>query len=131
MRIAMFDTVNIHKLRLTNITNIIIKFIANYIKGRQAKINIRVQQGGVLSPIYFKKFTPLTFHSPQKTYKLLMQYDYVDKGKGVVILDIHDYYAKLDCIINDNSKFHEINQDTKVHLMIKNKSLLIIMSTNI
>ena len=28
-----FDTVNIHKLTLTNIPNIIIKFIANYIKG--------------------------------------------------------------------------------------------------
>ena len=42
-----------------------------------------------------------------------------DKGKGVVILDSHDYYAKLDCIINDSSKFHEINQNTKVHPIIK------------
>ena len=31
-----FDTVNIHKLTLANIPNIIIKFKANYIKGRQA-----------------------------------------------------------------------------------------------
>ena len=37
----------------------------------------------------------------------------------MVILDSHDYYAKLDCIINDNSKFHEINQDTKVYPIIK------------
>ena len=41
-----------------------------------------------------------------------------DKGKGVVILDSYDYYAKLDCIINDSSKFHEINQYTKVHPII-------------
>ena len=54
-----------------------------------------------------------------------------DKGKGVVILDSHDYYAKLDCTINDSSKFHEINQDTKVHPIIKKKNSLIIMSTNI
>ena len=32
-----------------------------------------------------------------------------DKGKGVVISDSHDYYAKLDCIIKDSSKFYEIN----------------------
>ena len=29
----VFDTVNIHKLTLANIPSIIIKFIANYIKG--------------------------------------------------------------------------------------------------
>ena len=46
-----------------------------------------------------------------------------DKGKGAVILDSYDYYAKLDCIINDSSKFHEINQDTKVHSIIKKKSI--------
>ena len=51
-----------HKLTLTNIPNIIIKFIANYIKGQHActqyigtlsklkKINTGVPQGGVLSP---------------------------------------------------------------------------------
>ena len=54
-----------------------------------------------------------------------------DKEKGVVILDSHDYYAKLNCIINDSSKFHEINQDTKVHPIIKKDCPLIIMSTNI
>ena len=47
-----------------------------------------------------------------------------DKRKGVVILDSHDYYAKLDCIINDSSKFHEINQDTKVHPIIKKEKFI-------
>ena len=58
-----FDTVNIHKLTLTNIPNpIIIKFLANYVKERQActqyndtlsklkQINKGVLQGGVLCP---------------------------------------------------------------------------------
>ena len=68
-----FNTVNthklIHKLTLTNIPKIIIKFIANYIKGRQAcnqyngklsklkRINTVVPQGGVLSPTLFKIYT--------------------------------------------------------------------------
>ena len=61
-----FDTINIHtlirKLLQTNIPGIIIKFIANYIKGRKAYTTYRnhtskqcqfrmgVPQGGVLSP---------------------------------------------------------------------------------
>ena len=65
----MFDTVNIHKLihklTLTNTPNTIIKFIANYIKGRQActqynrtvsklkQINTKVTKGGVLFPTLF------------------------------------------------------------------------------
>ena len=64
-----FDTVNIHKLTLANIPNIIIKFKANYIKGRQActqyngtlsklkRINTRVPQGGVLFPTLFNIYT--------------------------------------------------------------------------
>ena len=60
----VFDTVNIHKLTLTNIPNIIIKFMANYsyIKGQQAcaqyngtlsklkQINTGVPQHEILSP---------------------------------------------------------------------------------
>ena len=76
----VFDTVNIYKLTLTNTPNIIIKFIANYIKGRQActqyngtpsklkPTNTGVSQNGVLSPTLFNIYTsdiPL----PQKTYK--------------------------------------------------------------
>ena len=64
-----FDIVNIHKLTLTNIPNTIIKFIANYIKGRQActqyngtlsklkQINTGITQGGVLSPTLFNIYT--------------------------------------------------------------------------
>ena len=75
-----FDTVNIHKLTLTNIPNIIIKFIANYTKGQQAC----TQYNSTLSKLkrintkyhkvefclqHYSTFTPLTFHLLQKTYK--------------------------------------------------------------
>ena len=79
-----FDTVNmhkvIHKLTLTKISNIIIKFIVNYIKGQQActqyngtlikskQINTGVPQGRVLSQTLFQIYIseiPL----PQNTYK--------------------------------------------------------------
>ena len=68
-----FDTINIHalirKLLQTNIPGPIIKFIANYIKGRKAYTTYRnhtskqrqfktgVPQGGVLSPTLFNIFT--------------------------------------------------------------------------
>ena len=64
-----FDTVNIHKLihklHHTDTPNTIIKFTANYIKGRQAfttyqncnsklkQLKTGVPQGGVLSPTLF------------------------------------------------------------------------------
>ena len=68
-----FDTINIHtlirKLLQTNIPGTIIKFIANYIKGRKAYTTYRnhtskqrqfktgVPQGGVLSPTLFNTYT--------------------------------------------------------------------------
>ena len=68
-----FDTINIHtlirKLLQTNIPGTIIKFIANYIKGRKAYTTYRnhtskqrqfktsVPQGGVLSPTLFSIYT--------------------------------------------------------------------------
>ena len=76
----VFDTVNIYKLTLTNTPNIIIKFIANYIKGRQActqyngtlsklkPTNTGVSQNGVLSPTLFNIYTS-DILLPQKTYK--------------------------------------------------------------
>ena len=68
-----FDTINIHtlirKLLQTNIPGTIIRFIANYIKGRKAYTTYRnhtskqrqfktgVPQGGVLSPTLFNIYT--------------------------------------------------------------------------
>ena len=68
-----FDTINTHtlirKLIQTNIPGTIIKFIANYIKGRKAyttyinhtsaqrQIKTGVLQGGVLSPTLFNIYT--------------------------------------------------------------------------
>ena len=68
-----FDTINIHtlirKLLQTNIPGTIIKFIANYIKGRKAYTAYRnhtskqrlfktgIAQGGVLSPTLFNIYT--------------------------------------------------------------------------
>ena len=63
-----FDTINIHtlirKLLQTNILGIIIKFIANYIKGRKAYTTYinhtskhRQCKTGVLSPTLFNMYT--------------------------------------------------------------------------
>ena len=69
-----FDTINLHtlirKLLQTNIPGTIIKFIANYIKGRKAYTKYRnqtskqrqfktgVPQGGILSPTLLNIYTP-------------------------------------------------------------------------
>ena len=74
-----FDTIDIHtlirKLLQTNIPATIIKFIADYIKGRksftiyrnhtsrQRQIKTGVPQGGVLLPTLLT-FTPQTYHHP-------------------------------------------------------------------
>ena len=79
-----FDTINIHtlirKLLQTNIPGTIIKFIANYIKGRKAYTTYRnhtskqrqfktgVPQGGVLSP-HYSTFTPQTYHHPVHRFR--------------------------------------------------------------
>ena len=74
----LFDAVNIHKPKLTNIPNTIIKFIENYIRGRQAftqyhgtlsklkQTNAEVPQGGVLSPTLFNIYTFDILSSPKR-----------------------------------------------------------------
>ena len=47
-----------------------------------------------------------------------------EKGRGVVIMDSSDYYSKLDDIVNDQSKFHELKVNSKIHPVIaKEKSI--------
>ena len=41
-----------------------------------------------------------------------------DKGRGVAILDSDDYYFKLDKIVNDTSKFKELQLNSKTHPII-------------
>ena len=36
-----------------------------------------------------------------------------DKSKSVAVLNSDDYYAKLDVIVNDISKFEEINTENQ------------------
>ena len=79
-----FDIINIHTLirkRLqTNIPGTIIKFIANYIKGRKAyttyinhtskqrQFKTGVSQGGAFHPHYLK-FTPQIYHHPVHRFR--------------------------------------------------------------
>jgi len=47
-----------------------------------------------------------------------------DGGKGTAILDSDDYYGKLDSILNDKTKFAEVNVNTKTHpLIAKERSI--------
>ena len=39
----------------------------------------------------------------------------LDKGRGVAILNSDDYYAKLDNILADKSKFIKINTEQEIH----------------
>ena len=42
----------------------------------------------------------------------------LDKGRGVAILNSDDYYAKLDNILADKSKFIKINTEQEIHPII-------------
>ena len=83
----VFDTINIHtlirKLLQTNIPGTIIKFIANYIRGRKAyttyrnhtsiqrKFKTGVPLGGVLHPHYLT-FIHQTYHQPVHLFRSWM-----------------------------------------------------------
>ena len=45
-----------------------------------------------------------------------------DKGNRVAILESENYYAKLDKIVNDKTKFLEIRQDTDIHPIIQKEN---------
>ena len=54
-----------------------------------------------------------------------------DKGNGVAILNSTNYYEKLDKIVNDRSKFVELQIDSSKHSLIaKKKTLKLITSKN-
>ena len=92
-----FDTINIHtlisKLQQTKIPGTIIKFIANYIKGRKTYTTYRnytssqrqcktdIPQGGVLSPTLFNIYT--TDLPPSKAPVQIMVYALPGQNKAI------------------------------------------------
>ena len=73
-----FDTINIHtlirKLLQTNIPGTIIKFIANYIKGRKAYTTYRnhtTKQRQFKTGVHphYLTFTPPTYHHPKHRFR--------------------------------------------------------------
>src|SRR3989441_11841252 len=79
-----FDTVNVHslinKLHQTTVPNTIVKFIANYIKGRKGftqyqtsipnhnNSKLEFLKEGYYLP-FFSTYTPLTYHSLLQVYR--------------------------------------------------------------
>ena len=46
-----------------------------------------------------------------------------DKGNGLVLLETDDYYAKLDVIINDTTKFRKVDVDQNdKHPLVKKEN---------
>ena len=120
-----FGTVHIHtlthKLHQTNIPHTIIKYIANYIKGRKAYTTFRnrtstqrqfgVPQGGVLSPTLFNIYTSDT-PTPQVPVKLTIYAD------DITITSTHNdiNIAKA----NIQSYLHDIHTWTHTNNLILN-----------
>ena len=50
-----------------------------------------------------------------------------DKGKVIAILNTKDYYNKPNCLINDNSKFQEVDQNTKIHPIYKKRKVYFLL----
>ena len=46
----------------------------------------------------------------------------LDEGNGVAILESEDYYAKLDKMIDNKTKFVEIRQNTDIHPIIQKEN---------
>ena len=113
-----FDTINIHTLirplLQTNIPGTIIKFIANYIKGRKASTTFRnhtfsqrqfktgVPQGGILSPTLFDIY--IAGIPPSRAPVQVMDYaDYI------TITSIHTNTSTY------NSTRHTTNREHNIH----------------
>ena len=125
-----FDRVNIHmlthKLHQSNIPHTIIKYMANYIKGRKAYTTFRnktsthrqfkngVPQGGVLSPTLFNIYTS-NIPAPQAPVKLTTHAD------DITITSTHN--DKNIANANIQSYLHEIHTWTQTNNLILNPDM--------
>ena len=50
-----------------------------------------------------------------------------DKGKGTAILNSSDYHSKLDSIVCDQSKFVQVDQNTKVRPIISKETSVTVL----
>jgi RNA polymerase subunit RPABC4/transcription elongation factor Spt4 len=146
-----FDTVNIHslinKLHQTTVPTTIIKFIANYIKGRkgfthyqgsnskQQQFKTGVPQGGVLSPVLFNLYTsdlPLpptgvtltTYADDMNPAASHAKYHVAEQILQPYLQDIYSWTVSNDLILNpDKSTATLFTPDTHEHDITLNLSI--------